>query len=187
MNTNLKILLIGLIPLVLICCSSSPPPKDEIQEVRDESDRRIEQQFEAFENAMVNLRKECSVLKEDKTFLNDNWQKYKQDEADFLIQLNERQLEFYSGWYDSLKGDNQPKMLLYTKKLANSLDETQKALLRNLYMKRLEHNKWVSDFQKRSNDFENKKNVLLNYVRLLGGDSQSNEIFILLIEKELTY
>jgi hypothetical protein len=52
--------------------------------------------------------------------------------------------------------------MLYTKKLANSLDEEQKFLWGDLYMKRLKHNKWVTDFQKRSSEFENRKNVLFN-------------------------
>ena len=194
MNANIKILSIGLVSLILICCSSSPPPKDETQELIDEYDKLLEQQkkinekaIKDFESALANLRKDCSVLREYKTFINDNWQTYKRDETDFLLQLNERQLELYSEWYDSLKGDNQPKQVLYTKKLANSLNEKQKASWGNLYIKLSQHVDWVSDFQKRSNDFENKKNALLNYVRVLFNDPQFFEIFKLNIERDLAH
>jgi hypothetical protein len=187
MNANIKILIISLVSVSLIYCSSSPPPKNETQELFDEPDRRIEQQFKALEDALSNLRKECSDLRKYKTNLNNLWQKNKQDEADLLIQLNERQLELYSEWYDSLKKDNLSKQMLYTEKLANSLNEKQKDLWRILFLNQSDYVNWVSDFQKWSKDFENRKNALLNYVRLMGGDSQSNDIFILLIEKDLTY
>lgn len=188
MSANIKIISIGIVFLSLICCSSSPPSKDETQELLDEYDRIIEQQKKIIENALANLRKECSDLREYKKFLVDNWQKYKHEEADLLIQLNERQLEFYSEWYDSLTGDNQSKKALYTQKLMNSLDEKQTVLLRNLYIRRREHDIWVTDFQKKSNDFENRKNLLMNYFKFtFSDDPQMYEIIKLRIERDLTY
>ena len=194
MNGKIKDILVGMFALSFIYCSASPPPKDETQEFLNESYRiteqekeQIKKEFEAFENALANLRKECSDLKEYKTLLTDNWQQYKQDEAEFLGQLNQRQLEVYSEWYDSLKRDNLSRTVLYTTKLANSLDEKQKVLWGGLYMKRLEHNKWLTDFQKRSNEFEGRKNVLFNYIRMRISDPELFEIYRWAHEKDLVY
>ncbi|MGB5747337.1 MAG: hypothetical protein WBM69_10165 [Desulfobacterales bacterium] len=193
-NHNINNLLVGLIALSFICCSSPPPPKDEYQASIDEWDRILEQQekqsektVEAVDKSLKNLREECFALKVHKTFISDSWQKYKQDELDFLTQLNQSQQECYSEWYESLKEDNQSKQMLYTHKLTNSLDEKQRPLLGNLITKRLEHVELATDFRKRSDAFQNWKNTLLIYLRVMVDDPVLYESMKLSIENELAY
>ena len=194
MDCNLKNILGGLLALGILFCSSPPPPTDQYQRSLDESDRILEQHekqnkktIELFDKTLTNLRKESSDLKKYKKFLANNWQKYKQDEAGFLIQLNQLQLEFYSEWFDSLQEDNQPKQMLCTKKLTNSLNVKQNAQLSNPYIKWLEHISWVTDFQKKNNEFQNKKNDLLQFLKLTLDDPNMYEIMKLSIENELSY
>ena len=193
-NHPISNLLAGLIALSFICCSSPPPPKDDSQASLDKWDRVLEQQenqsektIEAVNNALKNLREECFALKEHKIFIKDSWQKYKQDELDFLTQLNAAQLACYSEWCESLKEDNQSKQMLSTHKLTNSLDEKQKSLLGSLVTKRLEHVELAADFQKRSDAFQNWKNTLFVYLKTMVDDPVLYESMILSIENELAY
>jgi hypothetical protein len=194
MSSKIKNLLVSLVALLFICCSSPSPQKDEYQESLDELDRLLEQQeeqtkknIEIVEEALTNLRKECSDLREYKAFLIDNWQKYKQHERDFLIQLNDRQRQLYSEWYISQKGDKLLKQRQYGKKLSSSLDKNQRSLFGFLYIKLREHDEWLTDFQKRSNEFQNRKNALLNYAKIMFDDPSMYENFKLSIENELAY
>ena len=180
MNHRLKNYLIGLVVFSLIGCSSSPSPRDETQAHIDEYNRLIAQQQKIDErtaknldNALAELRKECSDLRAYKTFLNDFWQKYKRDEADFLTELDKRQSKLYSGLYKSIEAENQPKMFSYAKELSASLDDKQKASLSSLYAKLLQRNNWLTDFKNRSDVFQNRKTALLNYVKALFSGEQN--------------
>ena len=142
MSGYLKTLLIGIAAFSLIGCSSSSPPKDEYQETLDEYqksideynrllERQLEQRkksFEAFENTLNNLRYDCSLIRQNLKFANYKLKEFHQDNADFILQLNEHQLELYSEYEDSLKGAKTSKFLLYHKKLASTLNERQIAL-----------------------------------------------------------
>lgn len=202
MSVNLKILLIGLIILGLICCSSSPPPKDEYQETLDEYqksleeynrllERRIEQDkkiFEAALNTLENLRHECSMIRQNLKFANYKMKEFQQDNTDFMLQLNEQQLELYSEYEDSLKGDSTSKFLLYSKKLDSSLNERQLALWQRLNRMRAENHELATDLKKRIDQFQNKKEALLNYFKFtFSDDPQMYEIIKLDIERDLTY
>lgn len=194
MNHRLKNYLIGLVVFSLIGCSSSPSPKDKTQVHIDEYNRLIAQQqkidertAKILDNALADLRTECSNLRAYKTFLNDFWQKYKRDEADFLTELDKRQSKLYSELYKSIEADNQPKMFSSAKELSSSLDDNQKASLSSLYAKLLQRNKWLTDFKNRSDVFQNRKNALLNYVKALFDDPKFYEKLRLSIEKQLAY
>jgi hypothetical protein len=194
MKGRIKNIVASMFFLSFIYCSTPPPQKNETQEILEVSDRQTEQEtekikkeYEEFENALENLRKECFDLREYKKLITENWHQYKQVESKFLGQLNQRQLEVYSEWYDSLKSDNLSRAVLYTKKLSNSLNEKQKALWVDLYRRSLEHNKWVTDFQKRGNEFQNRKNALFNYIRMRINDPELFEIYRWANEQYLVY
>jgi hypothetical protein len=198
MSVYLKTLLIIFVVVSHIGCLSPPPQKDEYQETLETPDeyqksleeynRQLERQLKAILNTIENLRQECSVIRQDLKFANYKLKEFQQANADFMLQLNEQQLELYSEYEDSLKGNSTSKFLLYSKKLANSINEKQIALLQNLNRKRIENYELATDLKERISQFENKKKTLLDYLKLtFSDDPQMYEIIKLDIEKDLTY
>jgi len=57
----------------------------------------------------------------------------------------------------------------------------------DLYRRGLEHNKWVTDFQKRGNEFQDRKKALFNYIRMRISDPELFEIYRWVHEKDLVY
>ena len=92
-----------------------------------------------------------------------------------------------TNFYANSKEDNQSKQMLYTHKLTNSLDENQRPLLGNLITRRLEHVELATDFRKRSDAFQNWKNTLLIYLKVMVDDPVLYESMKLSIENELEY
>jgi hypothetical protein len=199
MKDNIKFILISLIVLNLICCTALQPPsspkKDEYQESLDEFDRLLEQRekqnqelMETLKTGLDNLRLECLSVIWVKMEIDKKLSHYNRHEAILLNQLNDNQLELYSKWIDSINGDNLSRLMLYTRKLKDSLNKEQYASFLNLYDELISNTKEKTDFEQSVAGFENRKNKFLNGIKLLYPDDPTfHKTFKLIIENELTY
>jgi DNA repair exonuclease SbcCD ATPase subunit len=164
MKKRLKVSLILVLILASFACYRQVPitsEYDELSKELEELSRQQEELYKQYKEFLESLRQECGELKNLKSYINLSLQKYRTDEIVFLAKLNEKQLELFSQFSESLKGDSLSNFLLSSKSLTKLLYEELKIEFDNLFQEHLTIRQLKQEYNKRITDFEDKKNWLI--------------------------
>ena len=159
----------------------------EQEELNRQQEEQLKKQFNQYDKLFATLRNECKELKNIKSYSNLISQKYTQDEIIFLSKLNDKQLELYSKFSESLEGDISSKILLAQKRLAKSLNKEQWVKFVELHNRFLTINQINGEYNKRVRDFEDKKSQLIIYTKLIFNGSPNIFEILMIIEEDLSY
>jgi hypothetical protein len=157
--------------ILFIGCTQTPTAqKDKNIDVFEDVLRQLEKAtqkqsqiyFKQLKANLENLDKGCNELRAFRSRLDGRIQKFKKEEAAFLLVLNDEQLGLYAVWYETLSKNNTSPMLVFAQRLLESLDENKKPQFRQLYASYRETSQLAQSFNQKSKEFEKKKSYYLN-------------------------
>jgi len=139
--------------------------EDVLQQLEKETQRQSQVYFKQLKASLKTLDKECNELRAFKGRLDSSIQKFKKNEATFLLALNDEQLGLYAVWYETLTKNNTSPMLVFAQRLLDSLGENAKVQFRQLYALYRKTSQLAQSFNQKSKEFEKKKSYYLNSLK----------------------
>ena len=170
----MKLFFVYAVFILFIGCSQTPTAEknkeidvfdDVLRRLEKETQRQSQVYFEQLKAGLENLDKECNELRAFRSRLDGSVQKFKKEEAAFLLALNDEQLGLYAVWYETLSKKDTSPMLLFAQRLLESLDENKKPQFQKLYALYRETALLAQSFSQNSLEFEKKKSYYLNSLK----------------------
>ena len=159
--------------LFLGCTQTPTARKDENIDVFEDVLRQLEKEtqkqsriyFKQLKASLESLDKECNALRAFRSRLDGSIQKFKKEEAAFLLVLNDEQLGLYAVWYETLSKKNTSPMLVFAQRLLESLDGNKKPQFQKLFASYRETSQLAQSFSQKSLEFEKKKSIYLTSLK----------------------
>jgi uncharacterized protein YPO0396 len=160
--------------ILFIGCTQTPTAQkdknidvfeDVLRQLEKETQKQSRVYFKQLKANLENLDKECDEMRAFRSRLDGSIQKFKKEEAAFLLVLNDEQLGLYAVWYETLSKNNTSPMLVFAQRLLESLDENKKPQFRKLYASYREISQLAQSFNQKSKGFEKKKSYYLNSLK----------------------
>jgi hypothetical protein len=139
--------------------------EDVLRQLEKETQKQSQIYFKQLKDSLKKLDQECVKLRAFRSRLDRSIQKFKKDEATFLLALNDEQLGLYAVWYETLSKNKTSPMLVFAQRLLDSLAEDRKPQFKELYASYRETSQLAQSFNQKSKDFETKKSHYLNSLK----------------------
>jgi hypothetical protein len=150
-------------------------PQDSPEEIGTKIGTKISEEVFA-------IKKEYQQLRQEKGVIDSAFNQYKQNEILFLKKLNDKELEYYANYYESLLNKNWPKTMLYHRKLKKELNSKLLNIFFNLNEDLMLLVKMNLSYKEKKAYLDNRKQNILDFTRLAFDD----DTFYFMIHKELT-
>ncbi len=160
--------------ILFIGCTQTPTAQkdknidvfeDVLRQLEKETQKQSQVYFKRLKARLEILDKECNELRAFRSRLDGSVQKFKREEAAFLLVLNDEQLGLYAVWYETLTKNNTSPMLVFAQRLLESLDENKKPQFKQLYASYRETSQIAQSFSQKSIEFEKKKSYYLTSLK----------------------
>jgi hypothetical protein len=160
--------------ILFIGCTQTPTAQkdknsdvfeDVLLQLEKETQKQSQLYFKQLKASLASLDKECNKLRAFRSRLDGSIQKFKKEEAAFLLVLTDEQLGLYAVWYETLSKNNTSPMLVFYQRLLEALDENKKPQFQILYASYREISQLARSFNQKSKEFEKKKSFYLNSLK----------------------